>query len=131
MKKNKKLIAALIAIVLVVAVLIGVYAFTRPETVEGAKTVTVEVVHKDESTKTFTYHTDAEYLGEVLLNEGLVEGDMGEFGLFITAVDGEVADYSVDGGWWGLYQNGEMTATGADTTPIADGDTFSLIYTIG
>lgn len=131
MKQNKKLIAALIAVVVVIAILIGVYALTRPETAQGAKTITVEVVHKDESTKTFTYHTDAEYLGEVLLSEGLVEGDVSEYGLYITSVDGEVADYAVDGGWWGLYQNGEMTATGADTTPIADGDSFSLVYTIG
>lgn len=49
----------------------------------------MEVVHKDESTKTFTYHTDAEYLGEVLLAEGLVEGDESEYGLMITTVDGE------------------------------------------
>lgn len=131
MKKNSKIILAVVALVALIAIFVGVFLATRPDTAAGAKTITVEVVHKDESTKTFTYNTDAEYLGEVLLNEGLVKGDMGDFGLYITEVDGEVADYSVDGGWWGLYQNGEMTSTGADTTPIADGDTFQLVYTIG
>ena len=131
MKKNSKIIIAVAALAALVAIFVGVFLATRPETAAGAKTITVEVVHKDESTKTFTYNTDAECLGEVLLDEGLVKGDMGDFGLYITEVDGEVADYSVDGGWWGLYQNGEMTTTGADTTPIADGDAFQLVYTIG
>lgn len=131
MKKNSKIILAVVALVVVIAVFVGVYIGTRPDTNAGDKTITVEVIHKDESSKTFTYQTDAEYLGEVLLEEGLVKGDESEYGLYITEVDGEVADYSVDGGWWGLYQNGEMTVTGADSTPIADGDAFQLVYTVG
>ena len=131
MKKNKKLVLAVVIVLIVIAALIAVYAFTRPAVQQGAKTITVEVVHKDESSKSFTYHTDAEYLGEVLVTEGLVKGEESEYGLFITEVDGEVADYSVDGGWWAIYQDGQMTSTGADTTPVADGDSFSLIYTIG
>ena len=67
----------------------------------------------------------------MLLDEGLVKGEEGAFGLFITEVDGETADFAADGGWWGLYQNGEMTASGADSTPIADGDSFALVYSVG
>lgn len=131
MQKNKKLILAAVIVVVLIAALAVIFALTRPETHQGSKTITVEVIHKDESAKTFTYHTDAEYLGEVLLSEGLVKGDESEYGLFITEVDGEAADYSVDGGWWAIYQDGQMTSTGADTTPVADGDSFSLVYTIG
>lgn len=77
MKKNGRLILAAVVVVLLIAVFAVIWFATRPATTEGSKTITVEVVHKDESTKTFTYHTDAEYLGEVLLAEGLVEGDGG------------------------------------------------------
>lgn len=131
MQKKKTLILAAVAAVVLIAALAAVYLCTRPAVSQGSKTVAVEVVHKDGSTKTFTYRTDAEYLGEVLLDEGLVKGEEGAFGLFITEVDGETADFAADGGWWGLYQNGEMTASGADSTPIADGDSFSLVYSVG
>lgn len=129
MKKQTKLIIAVAVIVAVVVVMAGIYFATRPDTAQGAKTVTVEVVHGDGSSKEFTYHTDSEYLGEVLLAEGLVAGDQGEFGLYILTVDGEDAIFEESGAYWALYQNGEMTTTGADTTPIQDGDSFQLVYT--
>lgn len=129
--RNKKLILGLIAFVVVIAALIGVYTITRPETSEGSKEFTVEVVHGDGSAKTFTYQTDSEYLGEVLLSEGLVVGEMGDYGLYILTVDGEDAVYETDGAYWSLLQNGEYAMQGADMTPVADGDEFSLVYTIG
>ena len=130
MKKQTKLIIVVAVIVAVVVVMAGIYFATRPDTAQGAKTITVEVVHDDGSSKEFTYHTDSEYLGEVLLAEGLVAGDQGEFGLYILTVDGENAIFEESGAYWALYQNGEMTTTGADTTPIQDGDSFQLVYTV-
>jgi len=131
MKKNKKLLLAAAAVVALIAVFIGVYTMTRPDTSAGSKAFSVEVVHKDASSKTFTYKTDEEYLGTVLLEEGLVKGDVGQYGLYITEVDGEVADYNVDKGYWALYEGDEYAVQGADTTPIEDGDRFKLVYTVG
>ena len=131
MKKNQKLILAAVVVVLLVVCLLVTYFATRPATSQGAKTVTVEVVHGDGSSKTFTYHTDAEYLGQVLLAEGLIEGDEGQFGLYITRVDGGDAIYEEDNAYWALYEGEEYAAQGIDQTPIADGDTFSLVYTVG
>ena len=79
--KNKKLFIALVALVAIVAIVLGVYFATRPATSEGGKAVTVTVVHKDGSEKVFTYHTDEEYLGTVLVDEGLVEGEQSDYGL--------------------------------------------------
>ena len=104
---------------------------TRPEATAGRKTFTVEVVHKDASSKTFTYRTNEEYLGTVLMEEGLVVGEPGQFGLYIKSVDGETADFSVDNAYWALYEGDEYAMQGADTTPIEDGDRFKLVYTIG
>lgn len=130
MKKNTKLILAVAAVAALIAILLGVWFATRPETTQGAKTITVEVVHKDGSTKTFTCHTDEEYLAEVLVGEGIVEDNQGPYGLYILVADGERADYDTDGAYWSVLQNGEPAATGASEVPVHDGDSFSLVYTL-
>ena len=131
MKKNGKLILATAVVVVLIAVFVGIWYATRPATSQGSKTITVEVVHKDGSSKDFTYHTAAQYLGEVLLAEGLIQGDEGDYGLYITAVDGEEAVYETDGAYWAFYVGDEYASLGVDQTPIADGDSFSLVYTVG
>ena len=129
MKKNKKLIIGLAALVIVALIFLGVYLATRPSAEVGAKTVMVDVVHSDGTQKEFVYHTDMEYLGELLLSEELVQGDAGEYGLYITVVDGEEAIYETDGAYWALYQNGDYAMQGADETTLSDGDSFSVVYT--
>ncbi len=129
--KNKKLLLAIVAFVAAIAIFAGVYMTTRPAVSEGSKAITVEVVHKDATSKTFEYQTDEEYLGALLLAEGLIEGEEGQYGLYVTKVDGEEAIYEVDNSYWAFYQNGEYAQQGVDTTPITDGDSYSLVYTIG
>jgi hypothetical protein len=131
MKKNTKLILGIVALVVVIAALLGVYLATRPETSQGAKTFTVEVVHADGGSKTFTYHTDEEFLGVVLETEGLIKGEMGPYGLTIFEVDGELAVWEENGAYWAIFVNGEYGMTGVDTTPVNDGDAFKLEYTRG
>ena len=129
--KNKKMILIAVAVIAVAALMLGVFLMTRPETVQGSKTVTVTVVHKDGSEKVFTCHTDAEYLGTVLVDEGIVEANYGEFGLYFDTADGETADWNVDNGWWQVFAGEEPSMVGADQMVINDGDTFKLVYTIG
>lgn len=127
---SKKQTILIGAVVLVLAAAMAcIYLATRPATSAGAKKITVEVVHADQSSKTFTYRTDAEYLGEVLLAEGLVQGEQGQYGLYINTVDGEDAIYENDGAYWALMIGDEYAVTGADSTPIQDGDSFQLVYT--
>ena len=129
--KNKKMIVIAIALIVCVAVMLGIWMATRPETVEGSKTITVTVVHKDGTSQDFTYQTEEEYLGPVLLAEGLAEGEEGPYGLVISAVDGETADWNVDQSYWALYEGEEYATQSADQTVIEDGDHFRLVYTIG
>ena len=131
MKTNKKIIIAAVVVVALIVAFLAIYLATRPATSQGSKHFTVEVVHSDESSKTMTYDTDAEYLGEVLLNEGLIQGDESEYGLYITAVDGEEAIYEVDSSYWALYEGDDYAQQGIDQTPIADGGEYSLVYSIG
>ena len=56
-KRDLLLLGGLAALAVLFAVL---YMMTRPAAVEGSKTITVEVVHQDASSKMFTYTTSAE-----------------------------------------------------------------------
>lgn len=128
---KKQVWIPLVALVAVAALMLGVFFLTREKAQEGSKEITVTVVHKDGSEKEFTCHTDEEYLGPVLLNEGLVEGEAGPYGLYIKVVDNEQAIYEQDGAYWALYVGEEAAVAGADSIVIHDGDTFKLVYTLG
>ena len=110
MKRNGKLIAGMVAVLLAAGGMAGLYGLSQPDPQAGEKTISVEVVHRDESTREFTYQTDAEYLGEVLLSEGLLEGEQGPYGLYIICVDGEEAIYEVDQSYWAFYQGEEYAS---------------------
>ena len=125
MKKQTKIIIGVVALIAVIAVLLGIYAATRPDTTAGAKELTIVVVHGDESQKTFDIHTDAEYLDQALTENEIASGSDSEYGLFITTVDGETADDSQQQ-WWCITKGGETVNTSAEQTPIADGDRFEL-----
>lgn len=131
MKQNKKLFAAGAALVVLAALFAGLYMATRPETQSGEKTFVVEVVHSDQSTKTFTYTTDLEYVGEVLMEDGVLQGEEGPYGLYVTSVDGEEAIYEKDNAYWGFYVGEEYATQGIDLTPVEDGAQYALVYTVG
>lgn len=128
MKKNTKIILAIVALVAVIAILAGVYFATRPQPQQGAKAYTVIVIHKDKTEKTFTYRTDAEFLDKALLEEGLIEGKEDQYGLIIEKVDGEAAIWETDNAYWSLYIGEEYATTGISATPVYDGSTFKLVY---
>jgi hypothetical protein len=125
MKGNKKTVMAVAALALAAALMLGLWYFTRPQSQAGEKTIVVQVVHGDQSTKDFTCQTDADTLGEVLVEEKLAQGEEGPTGLFVTVVDGEEAQDSLRQ-WWCVTKDGEMLNTGVSSTPIADGDHFEL-----
>lgn len=129
--KNRKTWIAVIAVVLVVVLALAASFALKPKGTDGTKNITVTVVHKDASEKVFTYATNEEFLGAALVAEGLVEGESSDFGLMITKVDGEEASWDADQSYWALYIGEEYAQTGADSTPINDGDSFQLVYTIG
>lgn len=129
-KSSKGLIVGLL--VLAAACVAGwlLYQNVMPKGQVGAKTIVINVIHGDQSTKEFKYQTDEAYLGKVIQEEGLVEGENSQYGLFITSVDGEKADDSKQQ-WWCLTKGGAQVNTSADQTPIADGDVFELTLTEG
>ena len=123
MNRKTGILAGLLIVLCIAA---GVLFHTnKPETTAGAKEINIVVVHADQTEKSFTYQTDAEYLADVLLEKELVDGEMGSYGLFIKTVDGETADDSKQK-WWCITKGGEQVNSGADALPITDGDQFEL-----
>ena len=121
-RKTGILAAALVILCTAAGIL---FQMNKPETVTGTKNIDVIVIHADQTENTFSYETNAEYLGEVLLENELAEGDITDYGLFISTVDGETADNSKQQ-WWCITKGGEQVNNGADTLPIIDGDQFEL-----
>lgn len=130
MKNQRKIIISLAVLVIAIAALFGIYQFAKAPATAGEKSITVEVVHKDETVKNFEFDTSREFLGEALVDEALVEGENGAYGLFITTVDGETADDSKQE-WWCITKEGGQVNTSADQTPISDGDKYELTLMIG
>ena len=124
---NKKLVIAIVALVAVIGIMLGVWQATRPEIQQGSKAITVVVVHKDGTQKTFECRTDAEYLAEVLLAENLVTGSDSKYGLTIESVDGETADWQ-DGVFWAVYIGDESATLGVSSIPVTDGGVYKLVY---
>ncbi len=95
---------------------------------EGSKTFTVEVKAEEQSV-TFTIHTNKKMVGEALLENDLISGDEGPYGLYIKKVNGITADYDIDKSYWSFYINDEYAMTGVDTTEITEGAKYQLAYT--
>ena len=127
--KNKKLVIAAVALVAVIALMVGVWMATRPETQTGSKAYTVTVIHKDGTEKVFECRTDEEYLAGALLEEGLVSGEDSQYGLTIITVDGEDAVWATDNAYWAIWVGEEMAMTGASEIPVYDGSAYKLEYT--
>ena len=128
--KTKKILAVILLLVVAAAAVL-LYLHFRPQASEGAKTVTVEVVHKDESRKEFVIHTDAETLRGALEQEKLIEGTESEWGLYVLTVDGETADEAAQEWWCFNDGEGNMLPTGVDSTMIQDGDKYEIVLTVG
>ena len=67
----------------------------------------------------------------MLLAEGLVQGESGEYGLMINTVDGETASWEENKSYWALYIGEDYATTGADGIVVTDGGEYGLVYTIG
>jgi len=128
---NKKTIIALIAFVAVVALAVGIYFIAKPDTQEGSKTVTLVVIHSDGTEKKLTVKTDAEYLEQVLLQEGILKAEDDENGMYYT-FDGETAVYTEENqAWWKLCEGDTMSNHGVKEIPVVDGGVYKMVYTVG
>lgn len=127
--KNKKVVIAALALVLVIALMAGLYLTTRPQAVAGSKQVAVQIIHKDGTEKNLEYATNHEYLADLLLEKELVTGYASEeYGFTIESVDGVTADWALDGAYWALYEGEAYATTSAAGIVLVDGGVYRLVY---
>ena len=98
---------------------------------EGAKSFTLEITYLEGETITATVNTDAESVGEALMDLGVLEGEDGPYGIYIKSINGVTADYETDGTYWAFYINGEYAMTGAEVTPIEADTVYSFVVEKG
>jgi hypothetical protein len=134
-KTNSKGVIIVVAVFIVLIVgMIAAYSVLSDKTVEGDKTVIVEVILNNGKSQSYTIKTDEEYLRAAIDADGQIklEGEDSEFGLFIKAVNGfTVSDDPTAQEWWCITKNGETHMMGIDTTVIADGEKYEITLKVG
>ena len=76
--------------------------------------------------KSYTVKTDAKTVGEALLAVDMIEGENGQYGLYVKKVKGILADFNVDQTYWAFYIDGEYQMTGVDSAKIESGKVYEL-----
>lgn len=137
MKSMKKFMKKTLAAVLMTIMVMGLVACGGKDEKEsshveeeGKYSITVEVKDADGNVSSYAGKTDAEVLSEAIgdIDGVTLEGYDSDYGFFITAVNGIVADE--EGAYWAVYVNGEYGMYGIDTQPVADGETYTLAYEV-
>ena len=93
---------------------------------EGEVSFTLTVVDGDGNETKYTINTDKKTVGDALLEHKLIEGENGDYGLYIKKVNGITADYDVDKTYWAFYINGEYAMSGVDKTEVKSGSVYTL-----
>ncbi len=92
----------------------------------GATEFPFVICDKDGNKTAITVKTDKKMVGEALLDEKIVEGEMGDYGLYVKKVNGIVADYDADQTYWAFYIDDAYAMTGVDVTEITAGSTYMM-----
>ncbi len=93
---------------------------------EGAKSFLFDVVEKEGKETHYQVKTDETTVGAALLANNLIEGDVGEYGLYVKKVLGIEADYDKTGTYWAFYIGDEYASSGVDTTDIVEGTLYKF-----
>lgn len=93
---------------------------------EGEKSFAFVVTDGNGKDTAFTVNTDKSTVGEALMELGLIEGDEGDYGLYVKTVNGITVDYDKDGKYWAFYIDGDYAMTGVDKTDITEGAIYAF-----
>jgi hypothetical protein len=65
-------------------------------------------------------------VGEALQALKLIDGEPGDYGLYVKEVTGIRAVYEEDSTYWAFYINGEYGMSGVDATDIEPGASYAF-----
>lgn len=130
-KPNKTLFTVAIVLFIAVVAFFGFYQFFAPQTTEGAKAITIQVVDDTRELSEYNIRTDAEYLVDAMKDAPKLtfSGYESQYGLTLTTINGTTADWNKNNAYWCIYVNDEMGNYGVSAQPVTDGDTFRFEYT--
>ncbi len=125
---KKHFISSLVLVfVLVAAMAIMLVSCDKSQEVgKGENTFTFVAEFPDGTSKEYTVKTEKGIVGDALIDEGLIAGDAGAYGLYVKTVDGVTLDYDKDGKYWAFYVDGSYAAKGVDSTAIEEGKVYSF-----
>ena len=118
----KKITAFLLSLILLLS--FAGCAQEKPEATGQTVEFTFIAVDLEGNEKTFRITTNKSTVGEALMDEGLLAGEPGPYGLYVKTVNGITLDYDKDGKYWAFYVDGEYGLTGVDETAIQPGSTY-------
>ena len=122
----KKLVSILLVLVLALSLAACAKAPTPTQVTEpsgqteATLTFTFRMVN-GETVEEKTVTTTKAKAGEALLEQGLIQGEEGPYGLYVKTVLDVTLAYDKDGAWWGVYVNGESSLVGVDSVVLEEG----------
>lgn len=93
---------------------------------EGENTLIFIATDLDGKETHYMIKTNKTTVGEALLEQNLIAGENGDYGLYVKTVNGITLDYDKDGKYWAFYENGAYATTGVDQTEIVDGAVYNF-----
>lgn len=97
----------------------------------GNTTFRFEVLDLEDNVSVWYVSTNETTVGAALLDVGLIAGEDGAFGLFVSEVNGITADFAADSTWWAFSIDGEPAMMGVDAAEIEQGKTYAFVLTRG
>jgi len=95
---------------------------------EGATQFVFRVTAENEKFQ-YLVQTDAETVGDALLEVELVAGTVSAGSLMVTTVCGTTLDYQKDSAYWAFHINGAYAETGVSQTKITPDAVYEFVYT--
>ena len=93
---------------------------------ETVKSFIFTSVDAEGNTVTIPLTSGKATVGEALLEEGIIAGEDGPYGIYVKTVNGKTYDYDTDGKYWAFYIDGEYAPSGVDKTPITQGTAYAF-----
>ena len=131
MKRNsmKKMLSVLLCMVLIAAMALNLAdcgGKEEPAAPSGSISYTVITVDLDGKETVFEITSDKKTVGEELLAQGIIDGEQGDYGMYIKTVNGLTLDWDKDAKYWAFYIGEEYATAGVDMTDAEAGVTYVL-----
>ena len=123
----KQLVSIRVCIVLVAAMALCITGCDKkPQEDAVKKSFTFLVVDPEGKETSFQITTSKSTVGEALMDEGLISGEEGPYGLYVLTVNGLTLKYEEDGMYWAFYEGENYAITGVELTPIDESIVYSF-----